>query len=246
MDWTLPFVFIGIMVAAFVKGGIGFGFPTIATPLIALVTDVRSAIVLLILPNLVMDFVQLGRRPRMIMPIIRRHWVINLFAVLGTFVGTKFLATLGTRPLVLFLGVIIFLFAAMSFFEVTPRIPFGWEASLGPALGLVSGVVGGLTNLAGHMMIVYFYSIGLEKDEFVQTLSVSFVFFKLAQLGAVWQFNLLDPRLFQLSVFACAAALLAFRGGLLVRERINQRIFNRVVLIVLAVMSVGMIIRGLR
>lgn len=246
MDWTLPFILLGILAAAFVKGGVGFGFPTIATPLIALVTDVRSAIVLLILPNLLMDVFQIGRRPSLLQPIVRRHWVIYLFTVVGTFVGTKFLATFGTRSLILFLGFIILFFVVMSVFEVAPRIPRGLEGPLGPPLGFVSGVIGGLTNLAGYLLIIYFYSIRLQKEEFVRALSSAFIVIKLAQLVAVWQFNLLDPKAFTLSFFASGVALLGFWGGVLVRDRIDHRSFNRAVLILLALIGIGMVIRGLR
>ena len=41
--------------AAFVKGAIGFGYPLIATPLLALATDVRTAVAVLLIPNILMD-----------------------------------------------------------------------------------------------------------------------------------------------------------------------------------------------
>ena len=41
--------------AAAVHGTIGIGFPMIATPLLALVTDVRTAILLLVLPTVVLN-----------------------------------------------------------------------------------------------------------------------------------------------------------------------------------------------
>ena len=61
---------LAVLVAAFVKGAIAFGFPTIATPLFALVVDVRTAVAVLILPNLAMDVVQSLRRPGLL-PLLR-------------------------------------------------------------------------------------------------------------------------------------------------------------------------------
>ena len=246
MDWTLPFILLGIMAAAFVKGGVGFGFPTIATPLIALVTDVRSAIVLLIVPNLVMDLFQVGRRPSLLRPILRRHWILYLFTVIGTFVGTKFLAAVGTRPLILFVGMLLLFFTVANFFQFFPRIPPGWEGPLGPPLGLISGVIGGLTNFAGYLLIIYFYSIRLEKEEFVRALSSAFILVKIAQLIAVWQFNLLISRLFYLSFLGSALGLVGFWIGILIRERVDQRRFNRAVLVALTVIGIVMVIRGLQ
>lgn len=42
-----------VLGAAFVKGAIGFGFPALGTPLLSLVVDVKTAVVVLILPNIV-------------------------------------------------------------------------------------------------------------------------------------------------------------------------------------------------
>jgi uncharacterized membrane protein YfcA len=199
----------------------------------------------LIVPNLVMDCVQLGNRPALLPPIFRRHRVIYLSSAIGTFIGTKFLALLGTRFLILFLGVIIVLFVIMSWFKVVPRISRGWEGVLGPPLGLFSGVIGGLTNLSGYPLIIYFYSIGLRKEEFVRALSAAFIVIKLAQLIAVWQFNLLESRTFILSFVASGTALAGFLGGLLIRGRVDQQSFNRAVLLLLALIGAGMVIRGL-
>ena len=50
-----------VLLAALVKGAIGFGFPTLGTPLLALAVDVKTAVALLVIPNLVMDGLQLRR-----------------------------------------------------------------------------------------------------------------------------------------------------------------------------------------
>lgn len=51
---VIPAVMAAVaLLAAFVKGAIGFGFPSLATPLLSLVVDVRTSVVVLILPNIV-------------------------------------------------------------------------------------------------------------------------------------------------------------------------------------------------
>src|SRR5438874_1627905 len=56
--WAL----LAVFVAGTVKGTAGLGFPTLATPLLSLAVDVKTAVVLLILPNIVMDGLQFARR----------------------------------------------------------------------------------------------------------------------------------------------------------------------------------------
>jgi uncharacterized membrane protein YfcA len=60
-DFTYPAVGIALLIAAFVKGATGLGFPLIATPTVALLLDIRTAVTILILPNLFMDSAQVIR-----------------------------------------------------------------------------------------------------------------------------------------------------------------------------------------
>ena len=52
---------LAVAAAAFVKGAIGFGFPTLGTPLLTLLVDVKTAFLVLIVPNIVMDALQFVR-----------------------------------------------------------------------------------------------------------------------------------------------------------------------------------------
>ena len=60
-DPTLILVGIALLFAAFVKGASGLGFPLIATPTVALLLDIRTAITILLIPNIVMDVAQVFR-----------------------------------------------------------------------------------------------------------------------------------------------------------------------------------------
>ena len=63
MSFDLTYILVGValLFAAFVKGASGMGFPLIATPTVALLLDIRVAITILIIPNIVMDVTQVFR-----------------------------------------------------------------------------------------------------------------------------------------------------------------------------------------
>ncbi|MEI6737736.1 MAG: sulfite exporter TauE/SafE family protein, partial [Pseudomonadota bacterium] len=48
-------VFAIALVAGLAHGVSGFGFPLISTPVVALFTDVRTAVILTLLPNIVVN-----------------------------------------------------------------------------------------------------------------------------------------------------------------------------------------------
>jgi len=58
LDQTTILVGVFLLLAAYVKGTTGMGFPLIATPMVVLLLDIRTAITILIIPNIVMDIGQ--------------------------------------------------------------------------------------------------------------------------------------------------------------------------------------------
>jgi uncharacterized membrane protein YfcA len=235
---------LGVLLAAFVKGAIGFGFPTVATPLVALASDVRTAVAILVLPNIVMDGVQMVRRPGLIAA-ARRHAPLLVTGMVGTVVGTQFLRWMSPRALLVSLGALTLTFVVVSLARPAWRLPPRLEGRAGPVVGLATGLLGGVTNVFSLPLAPYLYALDLPKAEFVRTISVAFLGFKLAQLGAVWQVGLMTPRLLGLSAAATLAALVTFRAGLWAQDRVPTAVFNRAVLGFLACVSAVMLVRAL-
>ncbi len=109
-----------------------------------------------------------------------------------------------------------------------------------------AGVLGGITNVPGTPLALYFQALGLPKAEFVRAVALTFLVLKLSQFGAVWQVGLMEPRLLALSAGATVLALAAFRVGLWAQDRVPAATFNRAVLAFLGFVSVAMLVRALR
>src|SRR5215470_14106895 len=109
-----------VAAAAFVKGSIGFGFPTLGTPLLTLLVDVKTAFLVLIVPNIVMDGIQFARAGAS-RAIVRRMLPIVVFGAVGTVVGTHLLAMLASRTVMLILGGFIVTFVLLSVTRLSPR-----------------------------------------------------------------------------------------------------------------------------
>jgi len=221
-----------VLLSAFIKGAIGFGFPTLATPLLTLFTDVKTAVVVLILPNIVMDGVQFVRRGAPLAT-VRRLALLLVFGAAGTVFGTRLLVMLSSRTAMLVLGCFILLFVALNVMRVTLRVSAGWEPWLSPPAGLLAGIIGGVTNVPGTPLVIYFYALGMDKNEFVRSVAFSFIVYKLVQLGAVAYYGLLTWSLVGVSLPLTLVGLAAFALGLAVQDRLEQATFNRAVLIFL-------------
>ena len=233
-----------VLAAAFIKGAIGFGFPSLATPLLSLVVDVKTAVVLLILPNIVMDGIQFARRGAPLAT-VRRFGGLLLSGGIGIVLGTRVLTLLSLRAATLILGLFVLIFVTLSATGLAPKIPPRWEPWLSPPAGFVAGVIGGVTNSPATALVLYFQGIGLAKHDFISSVAFAFFFYKLVQLGAVTWYGLLPWSLLWGSMALTAVALAGFAVGLRVQDRLDQRSFNRAVLGFLAVLGAWLLFRGL-
>jgi uncharacterized membrane protein YfcA len=164
----------------------------------------------------------------------------------GVVLGTRMLTLLSPRAAAVVLGVFVLGFVALNATGVSPRIPARWERWLSPPAGFIAGVIGGVTNSPATALVLYFHAVGLSKHQFVSSVAFTFFFYKLVQLGAVTWYGLLPSSLLWVSMALTGVALAGFAVGLRVQDRLDQRTFNRAVLVFLAVLGAWLLIRGLR
>lgn len=234
---------VAALVAGFIKGTIGFGFPTLATPLLALFIDVKTAVAVLVPPNLVLDGIQ-ARRGGGFAPTVRRLWLVLVFGAVGTVLGTRLLIVLPARVAAGVLGVFAVVFVTMNVTRFQPRVSLRWERWVAPPVGLLAGIVGGITNVPGTPLVIYFYALGMSKPEFVRSVAFSFFAYKLVQLMALTWYGAFTPSLIPAALGVTVVALGSFVLGLKVQDRLEQKAFNRAVLAFVAALGISLIIRA--
>lgn len=244
LDLTTLLVGAALLLAAFVKGTTGFGFPLIATPMVALLLDIRTAITILIIPNILMDIGQIfrGGFPA---DILRRFSRLLILTAFGVFAGTKVLVMLPLWVLNLSLAAMIFVFIATDLLRFDFRISPSMERALSPVVGFVTGFLNGMTNAAGPPLAIYLYGLRLPKTEFVRSISTIFLITKLSQLVAVSTWNLFTFSSLRLSLQVTLFCLLGFYVGLKTQDRVNQQTFNRGLLALLFLIGVMLVVRSL-
>src|SRR3954462_6937815 len=107
--FALGFVVLVCLLAGFAPGAIGFGFPIVATPLVALVIDVRSAIALLAPVTLVLVLLSVVRGGNL-MELLRRFWYLPLVIAAGSWMGTRLLLAAPPEPFLLVLAAVMLLY----------------------------------------------------------------------------------------------------------------------------------------
>ena len=244
LDATYILVGSALLIAAFVKGATGLGFPLIATPMVALLLDIRTAITILILPNLFMDSAQV-MRGGFPYEVFRRFANLIAPTIIGVFLGTMVLVKLPLWMLNFCLGIMVLVFVFANLMKLRFIVSLRAEKILSPLFGFVSGFLNGMTNAAGPTLAIYLYSLKLEKHAFVKSIATVFIVTKISQLVAISTWNLFNWETMSLSVQVLLFTLAGFYAGIKAQDRVNQQTFNRGLLVLLFLIGLILIGRAL-
>ena len=216
-----------VILAGVVQGALGLGFPTLATPLIAVVTDIRTAVIIVLLPCLGTIVTGLARSGHL-KETIREFWMMPLYMLVGAAFGTRIFIAYPEFPYALLLAALIVVYLNLE------RIGHGesrfmreHKAPFGLVFGLAAGVTEGTANVAAPALVVYYLAIGAQPVMLAQALNICFFtgkstqFATLAAAGGVtatqWAMTL------PLAVIAAAGAVY----GITVRNRIDAATYKR-------------------
>lgn len=173
IDETTIFIAAVFALAGLTKGIIGLGLPTISMGLLATVMPPVEAAAILVLPSFVTNVWQMVAGPAL-MPVVRRLWPMMLAVCLGTWSGAGLINGGAGRYGNALLGTALVLYALMGLVAVQLAVGKRHEAWLGPLVGAVTGIITAATGVFVIPAVPYLQAIGLEKEELVQALGLSF------------------------------------------------------------------------
>ncbi len=225
-----------------VKGTLGVGLPLVVVPLLALLVPATQAIVLVMASVLASNLRQAfdggvsAEGLKRFAPLI----VCLLLATLATVPMTLALPEAALRRLLAGIVLLAVLLMALPLqLAVPPRHERWWSAGV----GLLSGVMGGMSSLTGPVIITYLMSLGLAREVFIGTISVIYLAGALPLYGSMaarGRVSWADAGLSLLS-------LLPMFGGMAVgkrlRGRLDEKSFRRLLLGFLVAVSMALFFR---
>ena len=225
----LTFVALTFVLAGFVKGVIGLGLPTVGMGLLAIVMTPAQAAALLVVPSFITNVWQaVGARS---LPLLRRTWPMLLGSCAGTW-GLGFLAgpsllsaDNGVRASI-GLGIVLTLYGLLGLTAVRFVVPARHEAWLSPAIGVVTGLVTAATGVYMIPSAPYLQAIGLEKDDLVLAMGISFTVSTLALAAVLVAVGALPTGVAGASLLALVPAAIGMALGQWLRMRVSPRAFR--------------------
>jgi uncharacterized membrane protein YfcA len=225
LEFTVAIAAIFVL-AGFVKGTLGLGLPSISMGLMAVIMSPGQAAALVVVPSLVTNFWQMVAGPQF-WPLVRRLGGLLVAACIGTWLGAGWLTGPYARYGAIVLGLLLIVYAVFSLAEVRVSVPRDKEVWLGPLAGLISGLLTAATGVFVIPAIFYMQGIGLEKEELVQALGLSFTVSTIALSFNLIAAGVLNFSLAGNAVVALAAAVAGMWIGQVVRLRLDQATFRR-------------------
>jgi uncharacterized membrane protein YfcA len=236
-----------LFMAGLVHGTLGLGFPLVATPLLALFVDVRSAILITLLPTAAVNIASIVRGGHW-SDSIGRFWPLGVYALIGGFAGSTLIVIGDPAPFKLVLAGLIMLYLGSGWLG---NFRMAWVAR-NPGLsmlvfGLVAGVSAGSTNVMVPILIIYALEMGLQTTAMVQVFNMCFLAGKVSQIVVFTAAGMLTSKTLLLTVPLAAVALVALILGMTFRGRISGDAFRTIikwVLFVIALVLIGQYFYG--
>ena len=231
------------VLAGLIKGVIGLGLPTVAMGLLGLAMAPTQAAALLIIPATLTNVWQLAFGGHL-KGLIKRLWPMLLMIFLGTGIGTLSIGMVGGHWVVRGLGAALLLYALSGLLLPTLHIHPRHEPWLGPVCGVITGVITSATGVFVIPAVPYLQALGLNRDELVQALGLSFTVSTLALAGGLLWRGALGGGELSASLLALVPAVLGMLLGQWLRQRISAVLFKRVFFIGLGALGAHLLISG--
>ena len=233
-----------VCAASMVKGAIGFGFPLLAVPLLSSIMGPKVAIPVVAIPTLLSNLF-----------IIRRGgagreggalWTLLAGTAVGTVAGALLLGALNPRLAAGLVGGVALLYVTATVLRLTLRVPATSVSRAGPVFGLVAGLMGGATGISSPLLASYLHMLRLEKREFVFWITMTFFVVNIVQIATYFRLGLYEGSVLTTALLACAPMVIGTLGGLALQDRLEPRLFERIVLAVVFIAAANLVARSLR
>jgi uncharacterized membrane protein YfcA len=240
---TLITVGLAFAMGGILKGATGIGAPLIAVPVMTGFVDIRFAVAVFVVPNLVTNLIQ--------SIIYRRALTNRLFllilcmsAGLGAFAGSLMLyQTSGGILKMLMAGLILF-YVAFRLYKPNWQLLMSTAHKLNIPMGFIAGFLQGAFGISAPATLTFLNAIKFERSEFIIIVSVFFMTMSLIQLPTLFYLGLMQIDHLILGLLAVIPLIGFMPVGAFILRRATPDLFDRVILAILVGVALRLIWAG--
>jgi len=244
-DLSAPYdlaILLAFFVAGLVKGVTGMGLPTVAMGVLGTIMPPVGAAALLIIPSFVTNVWQLASGTSLA-ALVSRLWSMMLGITVGTIAASWLLINDTAGWTTIALGMALIAYAGFTLLARQLSVAARAERWLSPAVGLTTGLITGGTGVFVIPAVPYLQALGLNKDDLIQALGLSFTISTVALAIGLAGGGAFHVENTVTSALAVAPALAGMWVGTRIRQRISPAAFRLWFLIFLLLLGVQLVVR---
>lgn len=243
-----PFI-AGLIVIAMafggaVKGMVGIGLQGVAIAIMSQYLEPALTLPLVCFPIVATNLWQAVQAGRVMEP-LRRFWPMILFLLVSLWWSARLVAEIEAELLYGLLGIVMVIFATTSAFTPDLRVSGRTGRLLGPVAGTLGGLLGGISTIWGPPMTMYFVALGLSKEAFIRATGLVWFLASIPLVFGYTQNGFLNTTTAPLSALAVLPAFAGLWLGQILRRRINQDLFRKVLLFAIFLLGLNLLRRAL-
>ena len=237
---TIIAIFTAFALGGILKGATGAGAPIITIPVIAAFYDVRIAVIIMVIPNLLTNIGQLYQFRKTILP----SFFTVSFALgggIGAFLGTILLVSLPIKILTLAVAVIVIIYILLKIAVPSWKLVYAKAKKLVFIMGAGGGILQGSAGLSAPISITFLNSMKLERNQFIPTISVYFGVMSIFQMPTLYYYDFLNIEIIIVSVMSTIVLMCFMPLGSWIAKSISKETLDKVTLILLGFIALRII-----
>jgi uncharacterized protein len=230
-----------LAVGGILKGATGAGAPILAVPALVALFDVRFAIAVMVMPNLLTNLWQAWRF-RENLPVATFTLPLILGGMAGVGAGTLLLAVVPAAQLQILVALSVFGYVLLRFAKPHWKIEMERAKSLALPAGLAAGFLQGASGLSAPISLTFLNAMRMERPVFIATISLFFTTFGAVQLIALSAGNMLSWMELLYSFLALIPIWAAMPFGVFLSRRMSPEVFDRLILALLSAIALKLML----
>ena len=240
---SIAIVMLTFLLAGGVKGVAGLGLPTVSVALLSAAFGIEAALPLLVIPSLVTNVWQ-GAIGGHLAALLGRFGVALAIIPVTTWIGYHHVFAEAPQAMDRVLGVALLVYAGLGLRAVRLPAPARAEPVLTPLVGLVNGLITGVTGTFVIPIVMYLEALGLDRDELVQMMGITFSVSTAALAAVLVLHGAWRADASVLSAVAVAPAIAGMMLGARLRAHLAPATFRKWLLAGLGAIGLKLLVVG--
>ncbi|UZD90498.1 sulfite exporter TauE/SafE family protein [Cognatishimia activa] len=243
---TLLLCFVVALVAGIVKGAVGFAMPLILVSGISSLTDPKLAIAAMLIPTVVSNIFQTFRQGvNPALAAAREYWRYLVVVCIFIFLSAQLVPFISSQVFYLILGIPVVFLSLVQLAGIQLSVAPENRKKAEWVLGVISGLLGGFAGTWGPTTVMYLLAINTPKAKQMIVQGVVYGAGSVTLISAHLQSGVMNKETAPFSLLLLPIAMLGMWYGFRIQDRLDQKLFRRLTLVVLVIAGLNLLRKGL-